>query len=54
MMRGALFFIVLCVLSTIGNTPPRAAPADLHDLDQVMGMLAMRQHGRVEFIEQRS
>jgi hypothetical protein len=52
MMRGALFFIVLCVLSTIGNTPPRAAPADLHDLDQVMGMLAMRQHGRVEFIEQ--
>src|SRR5580700_8041165 len=52
MMRGALFFIVLCVLSTIGNTPPRAAPADLHDLDQVMAMLAMRQHGRVEFIEQ--
>jgi hypothetical protein len=24
----------------------------LRDLDQVMGMLAMRQHGRVEFIEQ--
>jgi hypothetical protein len=52
MMRRVLPFIVLCVLSTIGNTPLRAAPADLHDLDQVMGMLAMRQHGRVEFIEQ--
>jgi hypothetical protein len=51
MMHRALSFIVLCVLSTVGNTP-RAAPADLHDLDQVMGMLAMRQHGRVEFIEQ--
>jgi hypothetical protein len=33
-------------------TPLRAATADLHDLDRVMGMLAMRQHGRVEFIEQ--
>jgi outer membrane lipoprotein carrier protein LolA len=52
MMHRALSFIVLCVLSTMVNTPPRAAPADLHDLDQVMGMLAMRQHGRVEFIEQ--
>jgi hypothetical protein len=54
MMHRALSFLVLCVLSTIGNSPTRAAPAsaDLHDLDQVMGMLAMRQHGRVEFIEQ--
>jgi hypothetical protein len=52
MMQRVLSFIVLGVLSAIGNTPLRAAPADLHDLDQVMGMLAMRQHGRVEFIEQ--
>src|SRR6202161_2341156 len=54
MMHRALSFLVLCVLSTIGNSPTRAAPAsaDLHDLDQVMGMLAKRQHGRVEFIEQ--
>jgi Outer membrane lipoprotein carrier protein LolA-like len=53
-MHRALSFLVLCVLSTIGNSPTRAAPAsaDLHDLDHVMGMLAMRQHGRVEFIEQ--
>jgi hypothetical protein len=52
MMPRVLSFILLSVLSAIGNGPLRAAPADLHDLDQVMGMLAMRQHGRVEFIEQ--
>jgi len=51
-MPRVLSFILLCVLSAIGNEPLRAATADLHDLDQVMGMLAMRQHGRVEFIEQ--
>jgi hypothetical protein len=52
MMPRLLSFIVLCILSATANTPLRAASADLHDLDQVMGMLAMRQHGRVEFIEQ--
>jgi hypothetical protein len=52
MMPRILSIIALCVLSAIGNTAVRAAPADLRDLDQVMGMLAMRQHGRVEFIEQ--
>src|SRR5271156_3663396 len=51
-MQRALSFIVLCILSAGGNGPLRAAPTDLHELDQVMGMLAMRQHGRVEFIEQ--
>jgi hypothetical protein len=51
MMPRVLSFVLLCVLA-IGNEPLRAAPADLHDLDQVMAMLAMRQHGRVEFIEQ--
>jgi hypothetical protein len=51
MMQRALSLIVMCVLACIGS-PLRAAPADLHDLDQVMGMLAMRQHGRVEFVEQ--
>jgi len=50
-MPRVLSFFLLCVLA-IGNEPLRAAPADLHDLDQVMAMLAMRQHGRVEFIEQ--
>ena len=33
-------------------TAPRAAPADSQDLDQVMAMLALRRHDRVEFIEQ--
>jgi hypothetical protein len=31
------------------DTPPRAA---MDDLDSVMGLLAMRRHGRVEFVEQ--
>jgi hypothetical protein len=45
-MQRVLSFIVLCLLGVSGNTPVRAAPADLRDLDQVMGILAMRQHGR--------
>src|SRR5258708_9955903 len=35
----------------MGNAA-RAATPGAGDLDQVMGLLAMRQHGRVEFIEQ--
>src|SRR3984957_16206272 len=50
-MQRGLSLILLCVC-VIGMTSARAAPADSRDLDQVMGMLAMRQHGRVEFIEQ--
>jgi hypothetical protein len=34
---------------TAANTAPRTA---MSDLDAVMGLLAMRQHGRVEFVEQ--
>ena len=44
--------IALCICCAVGGAPAPAAPADSHDLDQVMGLLAMRQHGRVEFIEQ--
>jgi Outer membrane lipoprotein carrier protein LolA-like len=51
-MQRVLALIILGICCAIGATPVRAASADLHDLDQVMGMLAMRQHGRVEFIEQ--
>jgi hypothetical protein len=51
-MQRGLSLIVLCVCCVIGNTSTRAAAADLRDLDQIMGRLAMRQHGRVEFIEQ--
>jgi hypothetical protein len=51
MMQRILSVIALCICA-VGNTAVRAAPVDMRDLDQVMGMLAMRQHGRVEFIEQ--
>jgi hypothetical protein len=36
----------------MGSTAARGATAGGNDLDQVMGLLASRQHGRVEFIEQ--
>jgi hypothetical protein len=43
--------VLLCILSAMGNAA-HPAPAGAGDLDRVMGLLAMRQHGRVEFIEQ--
>jgi hypothetical protein len=51
-MQRVLSLIVLCVCCVVGSAPARAAAVDLRDLDQVLAMLAMRQHGRVEFIEQ--
>jgi hypothetical protein len=42
--------MLLCIWAA-GIAPARAA-APGSDLDQVMGLLAMRRHGRVEFIEQ--
>jgi hypothetical protein len=51
-MQRILSVIALCICCALGNTAVHGAPADLRDLDQVMAMLAMRQHGRVEFIEQ--
>lgn len=51
-MHRVAALIAFGILSAVGSTPSRAAPAGSRDLDQVMGMLAMRQHGRVEFIEQ--
>ena len=50
MMQRVLAWVVLGICCA--TSPLLAAPGDLHDLDQVMAMLAMRQHGRVEFIEQ--
>jgi hypothetical protein len=47
-----LSWILLSVCFAAGAAAVRAAPAGLGDLDEVMGLLAMRQHGRVEFIEQ--
>jgi len=50
-MLRFLSLALLCILGATGNAA-RAATAGTGDLDQVMGLLAMRQHGRVEFIEQ--
>jgi Outer membrane lipoprotein carrier protein LolA-like len=50
MTRRALGLLALGWLCAAGNAAPAAAPSDL---DAVMGLLAMRQHGRVEFIEQK-
>ena len=51
-MQRVLSLIVLYVCSVVGGAPAHAAAVDLRDLDQIMAMLAMRQHGRAEFIEQ--
>jgi hypothetical protein len=51
-MLRSLPLILLSLCCAFINAPVRAAPAGFSDLDQVMGLLAMRQHGRVEFIEQ--
>ena len=55
MMRRALGLLLLAALSAAAaaaniNPPPRAGTSDL---DTVMGLLAQRQHGRVEFVEQK-
>jgi hypothetical protein len=52
MMRALplLFSSVFCALC--GTAAWSGAPPALNDLDEIMGLLAMRQHGRVEFIEQ--
>jgi hypothetical protein len=51
-MRRVLAITVLFLCCAGGAAWVSAAPLDAGDLDRVMGMLAMRQHGRVEFIEQ--
>jgi hypothetical protein len=51
-MLRSLPLILLSLCCTFPGAPAHAAPASFSDLDEVMGLLAMRQHGRVEFIEQ--
>ena len=48
----SLPLILLSVCCAFASAPARAATGGFSDLDEVMGLLAMRQHGRVEFIEQ--
>jgi hypothetical protein len=57
MMPPALPFIALMILGALSAHAPAAAsaaaaPPAFNDLNEIMGLLAMRQHGRVEFIEQ--
>jgi hypothetical protein len=59
MTRRALTLLVLAGLSALSGAAAadsRSAPADTGsaapELDAVMGLLAMRRHGRVEFVEQ--
>jgi hypothetical protein len=51
-MLRFLSLMLLCGACAVGCAPAHAAAGDYGDLDQVMGLLAMRRHGRVEFIEQ--
>lgn len=51
-MLRCLPLILLSVCCAFISAPASAAPAGFGDLDEVMHLLAMRQHGRVEFIEQ--
>jgi len=48
MMPRALPLIMGLFIAALAS----AAPPAFNDLDEVMGLLAMRQHGRVEFMEQ--
>ena len=49
----ALPLMVLSVFGALGGAgAASAAPSAFNDLDEIMGLLAMRPHGRVEFIEQ--
>jgi Outer membrane lipoprotein carrier protein LolA-like len=55
MRRRAVGLLLLAALSAAAaaaniNPPPRAGTSDL---DTVMSLLAQRQHGRVEFVEQK-
>src|SRR5258707_15299242 len=51
-MQRSLPLILLSLCCGFGSAAVPAARAGFSDLDVVMGLLAMRQHGRVEFIEQ--
>jgi hypothetical protein len=51
-MHRILALILSIVCLSVGSLPAGAAAAGVSDLDEVLGLLAMRQHGRVEFIEQ--
>ena len=51
-MLRSLPLMILSLCCALGGAPVNAGPTGFGDLDAVMGLLATRQHGRVEFIEQ--
>ena len=53
MTRRMLGLLVLVSLCAAGNAAPPDAAAGTDDLDAIMSLLAMRRHGRVEFVEQK-
>ena len=52
MMRRAVALLALAGFSALSGAATDSAPPPLGDLDAVMSLLAMRRHGRVEFVEQ--
>ena len=50
-MRRVLPLILFCICASFGGSAA-VAQSGFSDLNEVMGLLAMRQHGRVEFVEQ--
>lgn len=50
MLRTLLLMMIIG--ASAGSAPPAATAPSFNDLDEVLGLLAMRQHGRVEFVEQ--
>jgi len=51
--RAMLLIALACVAGSVAGNAALSAPgAPMGDLDEVMGLLAMRRHGRVEFVEQ--
>lgn len=55
MSRWSLGLLALswaCAAGSLAQTPANGGGASMGDLDEVMQLLAMRRHGRVEFVEQ--
>src|SRR4029077_16319597 len=53
MRRGVGTLLLALIFAAVAISPAQAASgAPMGDLDEVMRLLSMRRHGRVEFIEQ--
>jgi len=52
MMRRRIALVALVTLWAAATLGPRAAPGATGDLDELLGLMAARRHGEVDFIEQ--